>query len=779
MRMLNRALLNQVAAGQQQRNISSGSIAAYLSKMRVLTCKINEIDDLRLDALEFDINGNPLRHTNAASEVLKLKLPMTVETGQLLFAALSIDGSLPRKRRHAGLIPQQAREDELEQQDVIDLPQVQLATPTNINQLNIAENILTVSAQSYQNYKSALKWWHEYNNADYDKVGVNFPSDVDKAINSQIASYKRDVAKKKRRGIMSQKEGKSPYNLMGYIELCTYFMKIKPSGHRYTWMCGIFAQLFTKLSVNTIGRSDNIDDLLLDQFDWENDHFTVGFSATKSDQTGEKTSEKKRLFANPLKPEICVVYGLAIYTWCKRRNPGDRQLFDGVDQNKRYYNILMTAVQSIPDHINLGCSRKDIGTHSNRKFAESTSVSRVDGPSRTQVCLRAGQSVGRSQDCYMFTEDDGDSLVGRTVAQLKFDADEFDVLPCHFGTQTLAELHIYGWNNILPGFDNLPKSFQRVVPYLFASIVHHYHTGDMSRLFPIDHPIWMQGIFTDRQLISSLQQKVILVYSDCKDTMMFSQGVPGFIAISREIRNFRAHYDSVCQQYCDKITQLSADQDRRDNVLPQRLANVLLEQFQINGTTPITIESMRRLILDELVTNDGPLSQIRNSIDQMRTEMHRNGSQNRETTTTVINPIDNNAHSNLHVWPVGDGRLHRVPYGFRWPSYNTSTIWNLWFFGDLNRSIGPYKSISREHDLTRGLCKVNYSRTKSVMKALTEFAIRDGRIRSVADVNQLNHQDVFDNAMPLLMQQLYPEPHERPIDLNINTLYNRMQRNHG
>lgn len=92
--------------------------------MQVLTCKINEIDDLRLDALEFDINGNPLRNTNAANEVINLKLPMSVETGQLLFAALFIDGSLPRKRRHSALIPQQPREDELEQHDVVDLPQI-------------------------------------------------------------------------------------------------------------------------------------------------------------------------------------------------------------------------------------------------------------------------------------------------------------------------------------------------------------------------------------------------------------------------------------------------------------------------------------------------------------------------------------------------------------------------------------------------------------------------------------------------------------------------------
>jgi hypothetical protein len=93
------------------------------------------------------------------------------------------------------------------------------------------------------------------------------------------------------------------------------------------------------------------------------------------------------------------------------------KLFDGEDQNKRYYNILMKAMDEIPREVDLGCPRADIGTHSNRKFAESTSVSRIDGPSRTQVCLRAGQGVGRTQNCYMFSENDGDCLVGRTVAR--------------------------------------------------------------------------------------------------------------------------------------------------------------------------------------------------------------------------------------------------------------------------------------------------------------------------------------------------------------------------
>ena len=92
-------------------------------------------------------------------------------------------------------------------------------------------------------------------------------------------------------------------------------------------------------------------------------------------------------------------------------------MFDGEDQSKRYYKHLIKALKEIPADIEFGCRREDIGTHSSRKFAESTSCSKVDGPSRTQVCLRAGQSVGRTQDCYVFAEEDGDSLVGRTVTQ--------------------------------------------------------------------------------------------------------------------------------------------------------------------------------------------------------------------------------------------------------------------------------------------------------------------------------------------------------------------------
>ena len=46
----------------------------------------------------------------------------------------------------------------------------------------------------------------------------------------------------------------------------------------------------------------------------------------------------------------------------------------------------------------------------------------------------------------MFQVADGDAMVGRTVAEMQFTADEFDILPPLFSIDTLTELQEYGWD---------------------------------------------------------------------------------------------------------------------------------------------------------------------------------------------------------------------------------------------------------------------------------------------------------------------------------------------
>ncbi len=800
--------ISRIVQGQQQRNIAPKTRESYLAQVKCFIEKILILpDELKEQAFECNPDGSYKYHRGDAAHLIKLKLPIAVAVITAAFSLIAIDPTMARKKKRsaanlASASPSTARAignnngatagTALGDEDGATEPSARRRRRGNNSNViidllssgdaNPAKNIATVCAQTYSNYRSAVKWWHETTDIDLDKIGVPWPDEVARALKVCCASYKRDVGDKKRRGVMDPKEGKSPYDLQGYKILCIYFSSMKPDGHQITWNEGMFAGLFTKMSVNTIGRSDNIDDMLLSNFDWKNDAMVIRFSTTKTDQGGDVTDEDKRIFANPFMPEVCVILQLAVYTWCKRRTGetnDDRFLFNGSDQNKRYYNILIDAVMNkIPLTTNLGCNRADIGTHSNRKFAESTSVSKIDGPSRTQVCLRAGQGVGRTQDCYMFSEEDGDALVGRTVAQLLLTADQFDVLPPHFGTAVLQELVEYGWDNILEGFSHYPDGFQRVIPYLFASLVFHWSKGNLQRLYPAEHPIFKQRIFTHQELVTSLAPKVILVHGYCLDTNMSASGVPGMIVISREIRAFRAEYKATRGEFSERVSRLEDQMMDAMEAMPERVVEAMLKRIKVKGAVPIQIQDIRDVMREMLAdsslfgTMTAQLQSMRNAQQAMMARLDTlaisgSGSSSGSSGSSGTN--------NVAQWPINH-RNQSVPDNFKYPSYTAATMWQLWFFGDPSSNLCPLKNLVAKGNLINRTCKSNSSRTRKVMTKLTAICIDDGLIRNAGEVSRSNYSSLFDHAYPKLMLQLYENADEveRRTDRNVNTLANRM-----
>ena len=49
------------------------------------------------------------------------------------------------------------------------------------------------------------------------------------------------------------------------------------------------------------------------------------------------------------------------------------------------------------------------------------------------------------------------------MAQLRFTADEFDVLPLHFDTETLKKIMIEGWKRFVPDITMYPDRFAKEV----------------------------------------------------------------------------------------------------------------------------------------------------------------------------------------------------------------------------------------------------------------------------------------------------------------------------
>jgi hypothetical protein len=761
--------LDLVDEQQKRSTVMDSTVYQHMGRVKVLTRVLWKIKGLRAEAFELDpVSNKPLKHIGPAKQIYKLKFPVTTRVASLLFSQVSIDTELVNRKRKR---LEESESDESDD-DIIEVNDLDdLRDPS--------KDLQTVSAQTYQNYKSALKWWHEFEDIELcNKPSFIWPEEIDVVIKKKTKAYKRAVGLKKRRGVMRVKEGKSPYNIRGYIAICSFFNKLKPHGHQHPWMEGVFASLFTKLSVNTIGRSDNIGDIRLTDIDWENDALCLSFANTKSDIEGETTSDKKRLYANPFIPEICCILGLAIYVWVKCRVGQATWLFDGEGQNTRYYKQLKNAMAEIPVSIDIGCKREDVGTHSNRKFAESMAVSRIDGPSRTQVCLRAGQSVGRTQDCYMFAEEDGDSLVGRTVAQLKFTADEFDILPPHFSTETLQELHTHGWERILPSYQSYPESFRRVIPYLFAQLVHHYHNGNLNRILPNNHPLFDTPVFRmQRALVDSLKEKVICVHGECHDTHMTAQGVPGVIINSRENRNTQKYCEQNFQILGEKFTQMSLQMQHIVSALPQKIIDLLLEKIRIEGVQPVTLESIQSLIMSILTSENSPLQMMRSEIRTISERIgtprdnEQHGDATRERDSTVRSQT-----GYTHRWQTDPEKIHMVPEGFRWPDgKNTRTMWDLWLFGNGIDKIVPYRRIEPKHELVTDDCRTRFSRTKGVMKKLISILITDSKISRLQDINESNSQSMFEYSFGKIVLQMYGEEN-RHGDLVIDTIYTRLRR---
>ena len=128
----------------------------------------------------------------------------------------------------------------------------------------------------------------------------------------------------------------------------------------------------------------------------------------------------------------------------------------------------------------------------------------------------------------------------------------------------------------------------------------------------------------------------------------------------------------------------------------------------------------------------------------------------------------------LHVWPTGDGVFHKVPYGFCWPSGGAFSLWDLWFNGNPALKICPYKFIDPSKDLVDARCKVNRARTSKVIAKLTQIAVDRTLITSSRGITATNYTEVFDNAYPILIEELYESDKQRSNDLNMYTLANRL-----
>ncbi len=86
------------------------------------------------------------------------------------------------------------------------------------------------------------------------------------------------------------------------------------------------------------------------------------------------------------------------------------------------------------------------------------------------------------------------------------------------------------------------------------------------------------------------------------DTHISAECVPGIILISREIREFRLKYNETCNIYNQRIVdELNSNMKDMCDDLPQKIINIMLERFQINGVIPVSLTNIRALISEMMI----------------------------------------------------------------------------------------------------------------------------------------------------------------------------------
>jgi hypothetical protein len=173
------------------------------------------------------------------------------------------------------------------------------------------------------------------------------------------------------------------------------------------------------------------------------------------------------------------------------------------------------------------------------------------------------------------------------------------------------------------------------------------------------------------------------------------------------------------------------------------------QYHQVNGAVPIThqqVEAMLRTFGENLSTH------ISQSVNRAA----------REETLNEIETINNVESFGLYNW---GGKFHLIPEGFRFPSKNVNlkVIRDLWWFGNQNLRIPPYRNIGKDLDNND---KSAYSKAKFVIHHLEVIYLNfRNSDRNLSNLSMKELDDAFKVVYPLFIKQIYPNKVQEQFDL--------------
>ncbi|EKX40809.1 hypothetical protein GUITHDRAFT_113076 [Guillardia theta CCMP2712] len=613
-----------------------------------------------------------------------------------------------------------------------------------------AANQKLLSIGSVQGYKSALKHYYMERNVSFTAVGVEETGKtLDQNLDDMIQKHAESIGGARAEQVRAQ-EGNSVLQVKGYVAICKEMIAWRPKEkNREHGATGLFGYAAATFLWNCCCRSETLDELHMEHFDWRNDSLVLTIVKSKNDDAGNSvdmiSQQVRHVFAAPHQPHTCPILALALYTIAQPRGYGNStKFFPGNDQKQRFSKVLQRVLSCMD-----GGDSKDFGAQSFRKGSVAHLLSIPGGPSEPSVLIRGSWKVGNSRDGYITEAGSNDQYCGRILAGNDVMSDSFDNLPPHFSEKGLEKVRGVGLHKFVHGYESFPDSFKRCVPVFLANIV--YHIDTLQEWFGTDHILWgapmfgLQGTRT-MEYLRSLRAEIVAGSMRCEDCGMKSTGIPPYYHVLAENRRFRKEIVEVQNQLHYALNQL-----------PDKILDQVAEKIKGRANEHLPLDDLESLKAD-----------VRESIKiAMRGHDTCDSNSNRRVedniASTVGDPGGHDSQSSMQgdVFVWDDGQVHMVPQDYKFAQkVDCKNVWQRWHVGEhlvengVRKSIGPLKQL-KPSDLGNRNMRKNVSKARKVMEKLEKMAREGGELEEGQEVTIDNYQSCFDVAYKKIVEDIY------------------------
>ena len=518
----------------------------------------------------------------------------------------------------------------------------------------------------------------------------------------------------------------------------------------------IFVWAFSLVQWHVMGRSINVAPIGFHNFSRSlgEDTIVIKYDDNKADKKGVKTSPKN-CYANPFDATVNLFLALGCYLCLNQdKYEDDKDIIfvkNGKDRSASdtYCKALREIVNSSeerkrkvqetcrPGHFHPYGTRKGSATHATTGTMEPAPI-----PS---VMKRGEWTLGKVLDLYWKFSELGDYYLGRCLAFLDPDEENFSVLPPHFTLDNpLANEFVQAAMTLCFG-PIIEKwgsrlAIEGILLLMLASMI--YHSDWMLERIARDpsHPFQGIPILHRPELLGKLKELVTL---EPAGKMQTATGVPRHTKLLKKI-------SAVWTVAQASLTQLTEMTTRLPEIIKNAINATAAEAGQV--TVPFVME------LFEIESEKMRVEHAKNHEELKATILEvtqllqpANPRTQQPVAAPIVQPTINDRQRTMGLWRdyvYGRGS-YAVPSDFRFPKSSLRQAWVAWLFGfqtNPRKPVRPLRFITMDTMLPAAnrVRKTFCDEWKPVMNVFLEVnRAKLANTRAQKDITPLFEEDTF------------------------------------